>query len=174
MKAVLLAVAAGCCWGVGELCTKMVLHTHRIGPITAIAVRSTIALPLLWVAYLLAVPLLGAEPRGWWSALTGADRARLILGSGLVAGGAAMILYYAALNLDDISRIKPIAFTIAPAVAAILGWRLLGEAMTPRKGMAIALILAGVLLLTGEKSRHAAAATPEGGAAVKGQAPPAP
>lgn len=157
MKAVLLAVAAGCCWGVGELCTKMVLHTHKIGPITAVAVRSTIALPLLWLAYYLAVHAFAAEPRHWWSALNGADRARLILGSGLVAGAAAMILYYAALNLDDISRIKPIAFTIAPAVAAILGWRLLGEAMTPRKGMAIALILAGVLLLTGDRSRHAAA-----------------
>ena len=52
------------------------------------------------------------------------------------------------------------------------GWRLLGEAMTPRKGMAIALILAGVLLLTGEKSRHGAAAAPEDGATPKGEARP--
>ena len=49
MKAILLAVTAGLCWGVGELCTKSVLHGGRIGPLTAIAVRSTVALPLLWL-----------------------------------------------------------------------------------------------------------------------------
>jgi uncharacterized membrane protein len=48
MKAVLIAAAAGLCWGVGELFTKMVLHTGKIGPLTAIAVRSTVALPILW------------------------------------------------------------------------------------------------------------------------------
>ena len=151
----MLAVAAGLCWGIGEVCTKMVLQTHRIGPLTAIAVRTTIALPILWVACVLAIYTYAAEPRDWWTTLTGADRARLVLGSGLVAGAAAMLFYYAALNLDDISRIKPIAFTIAPAVAALLGWRLLGEAMTTRKGLAIALILAGVLLLTGDRPRTA-------------------
>ncbi len=152
MKAIGLAILAGLFWGVGELCTKMVLHTHRIGPITAIAVRSTVALPLLWLAYVIAVPILGAEPRGWWRSLDGADVSRLVLGSGLVAGAAAMICFYAALNLDDISRIKPIAFTLAPAVAVLLGWLLLGESMTPRKAIAVAMILAGVLLLTGGRS----------------------
>lgn len=155
MRAVGLAVLAGLCWGVGELCTKMVLQTHRIGPVTAIAVRSTIALPLLWLAYLVLVQGMGTEPRTWWRQLQPADVARLVLGSGLVAGAAAMIFYYAALQLDDISRIKPIAFTLAPAVAAVLGWRLLGEPMSARKVVALALILGGVLLLTGGGKRSA-------------------
>lgn len=55
MKALLLAIAAGLCWGVGELCTRAVLHGGRIGPMTAIAVRSTVALPLIWLAWFVAV-----------------------------------------------------------------------------------------------------------------------
>ena len=35
---ILLAIAAGLCWGIGELCTKSVLQGHRIGPLTAIPV----------------------------------------------------------------------------------------------------------------------------------------
>ncbi len=158
MKAIALAVLAGLCWGVGELCTKMVLHTHKVGPITAIAVRSTIALPLLWLAWWVLVDRMGVEPRAQWRALAPADVARFVLGSGLLAGGVAMICYYAALNLDDISRIKPIAFTLAPAVAAVLGWQLLGESMSARKAASIALIAVGVLLLASERPKHAAAA----------------
>jgi uncharacterized membrane protein len=64
-----------------------------------------------------------------------------------------MICFYAALNLDDVSRIKPIAFTVAPAVAVVLGWLLLHESMTARKALAVGLILLGVVLLTGGPKR---------------------
>ncbi len=153
MKAVLMAVLAGLCWGVGEVCTKSVLHTHKIGPVTAIAVRSTVALPFLWAAWLVAVRGLGAEPRGWWTALGAGDRLKLILGSGLVAGAAAMIFFYAALNLADISIVKPVAFTLAPAIAVLLGWLALGETMTWRKAIAVLMILAGVALLGGAPAK---------------------
>jgi transporter family protein len=153
MQAIVLAVLAGLCWGVGELCTKSVLHTHRIGPVTAIALRSTIALPVLWTAWWIAVRGVRAEPRGGLGALAGADLAKLVLGSGLLAGAAGMICFYAALNLDDVSRIKPIAFTVAPAVAALLGWLVLREPMTWRRSVAIALILSGVVLLTGDRRK---------------------
>jgi len=161
MRALLLAVLAGVCWGTGELCTKLVLHTGRIGPITAIAVRTTVALPLLWIAYAAAASQgLGLEPRGWWRSLSGGDWARLLLGSGLVAGAAAMICFYAALHLGEISRVKPIAFTVAPAVAVLLGWAILGEPISLRKGIALVLILAGVILLAGEPTRAAAPVVP--------------
>ena len=153
MQALILAVLAGLCWGVGELCTKSVLHGHRIGPMTAIAVRSTIALPVLWVAWAVATRWLALEPRPQWRALQTADVLKLGLGSGLTAGAAGMICFYAALNLDDVSRIKPIAFTVAPAVAVLLGWLLLHEAMTARKALAVGLILLGVVLLTGGPRR---------------------
>ena len=63
MKGVWIAVAAGLCWGVGEVFTKSVLHSGRIGPVTALAVRSTVALPVIWLACLVAVGPLRAEPR---------------------------------------------------------------------------------------------------------------
>ena len=73
---------------------------------------------------------------------------KLILGSGLTAGALGMICFYAALNLGEVSRIKPIAFSVAPATAVILGWLVLREPMNWQKGLAVILILAGVVLLT--------------------------
>lgn len=151
MNAILLAIGAGLCWGVGELFTKSVLHTGKVGPITAIAVRSTVALPVLWLAYFLFVHLRGTEPRDWTSA--GAPTLlKLTLGSGLVAGALAMLCFYGALSLGEASRIKPIAFALAPALAVLLGWLVLHEPMSARKGVAIVLIVVGVVLLsTGSK-----------------------
>ncbi|MBL8746743.1 MAG: DMT family transporter [Phycisphaerae bacterium] len=150
MKPILLACAAGLCWGIGELFTKSVLHTKQIGPITAIAVRSTVALPVLWIAYFVAMHAARSEPPNWWRAADNTTLAKLILGSGLIAGAAAMIFFYAALSLGEVSRIKPIAFTLAPATAVLLGWLLLHEPMTARKAIATLMILTGVILLTGK------------------------
>ncbi|MCA9286468.1 MAG: EamA family transporter [Phycisphaerales bacterium] len=149
MPAIALAILAGLCWGIGELFTKSVLHTGRVGPMTAIAVRSAVALPFLLLAWALAVrgaAGLPVEPQ-----LVDAGRAnlfKLTLGSGLVAGGAAMIFFYAALSVGEISRVKPVAFGVAPATAVLLGWLVLGERMTMTKALGTVLILAGVLLLT--------------------------
>jgi uncharacterized membrane protein len=150
MKAVILAVLAGLGWGVGEFFTKQVLHGGRVGPLTAIAVRSTVALPVLWAVYLVAVHGRGAEPRDW-TAAGGATLAKLVLGSGLVAGAFAMACFYGALHAGPISLVKPIAFTLAPVTAVVLGWLVLGEPMSARKAVAVVLIVAGVLLLTGER-----------------------
>ena len=149
MKAAMLAVLAGLCWGVGEFFTKQVLHTERVGPITAIAVRSTVALPVLWAVYLLFVHTRGVEPRDWTGAGT-ATLLKLVLGSGLVAGAGGMLCFYGALHLGPISKVKPIAFTLAPVVGTLLGWLFLGERMPPVKWLAVVLIVAGVVLLTRE------------------------
>ena len=113
MKASLLALMAGLFWGVGEFFTKQVLHTHRVGPVTAIAVRSTVALPVLGAAYLLVVHGRGVEPRDWTQAGAG-TLLKLVLGSGLAAGAGGMLCFYGALNLGPISKVKPVAFTLAP------------------------------------------------------------
>ena len=151
MKAVLFALVAGLCWGVGEVCTKSVLHSKEVGPLTAIAVRSLVGLPLIWLVWFIAKDgFFGSapEPKGWLSA----DRAvlaKLILGSGVVAGAAAMVAFYLALKFGPVSQVKPIAFCVAPAVAVILGWTVLREPFEVRKAIAVALILTGVVLLTG-------------------------
>jgi uncharacterized membrane protein len=147
MKSILVALAAGLCWGIGEVFTKSVLHSGRIGPLTALAVRSTVALPLIWLAYLAAGSVLRAEPRNWLAAPPPV-MAKLVLGSGLLAGAAGMTFFYTALSLGEISRVKPVAFTAAPATAALLGMLMLGEPVTARKLAGIACLLAGVVLLT--------------------------
>lgn len=175
MKAALLAVLAGVCWGVGEVFTKSVLHTGRIGPVTAIAVRSTVALPVLWAAYILAMHVARTEPVDWLRAGT-PTLLKLVLGSGLVAGAAAMIFFYWALSLGDVSRIKPIAFALAPAIAVILGWLVLDEPMSTRKALGVALVLAGVITLTGapgSKPHDAPSATGAPDAAAASPAPSA-
>lgn len=155
MKAIVFAALAGLCWGIGELFTKSVLHTGKVGPITAIAVRSTVALPLIWAAYFVAMHYFRSEPREWMRAEP-AVLLKLVLGSGLVAGAAAMIFFYTALSLGDVSVVKPIAFTLAPAMAVLLGWLALSEPMTGRKALAVAMILGGVVLLTGAPKKAAA------------------
>ena len=147
MRWLIFAVLAGLCWGVGELFTKAVLHTKQIGPITAITVRSTVALPIMWAVWLLLVKWRGLEPRALLPS-DGATLAKLVLGSGVLAGAGGMILFYAALNFGEVSRVKPVAFALAPMVAVLLGWLVLHETMTPTKGVGAAMILAGVVLLT--------------------------
>ena len=149
MKSVLLAVGAGLCWGIGEVCTRSALHDGRIGPIGAITVRSLVAIPVLVSVYWLMTrgagglriepPLRDADLSTWL---------KVVLGSGLVAGALAMVLFYAALSLGEVSVVKPIAFSIAPAVGVLLGWLVLGEPIGARKALAIALIVTGVLVLT--------------------------
>lgn len=153
MKAVFIATLAGVCWGIGEVFTKSVLQTGKVGPVTAIAVRSAIALPFLWLAYWWFTHHLVREPRDWVHADSG-TWIKLILGSGLIAGAGGMVCFYTALNLGEISRIKPVAFAVAPATGVILGWLVLGESMTVQKAAAIVLILAGVVLLTGDAAGH--------------------
>ena len=150
MKAAIFAILAGVCWGVGEFFTKQVLHTGRVGPLTAIAVRSTVALPVLWLVYFIFVQTQGIEPRNWTSAGS-TTLLKLVLGSGLVAGAAGMLCFYGALHLGPISQVKPIAFTIAPVVAVVLGIAFLGEKLSITKVMAVLMIVGGVVLLTTDR-----------------------
>jgi uncharacterized membrane protein len=145
MKAILLAVSAGLCWGLGEVATKSVLHAGRIGPLTSLAIRSTVALPLLWcvAAWMLARQ---SEPAGWTRAGAG-DWSKLVLGSGLAAGFGGMACFYLALHAGEVSRVKPIAFTVAPACGVLLGWLLLGEPLGARKLAGVCLVLAGLVLI---------------------------
>jgi transporter family protein len=60
-----------------------------------------------------------------------------------------MVCFYLSLKFGPVSQVKPIAFCVAPAVAVVLGWTLLGEPFDLRKLFAVLLILTGVVLLTG-------------------------
>jgi uncharacterized membrane protein len=149
MKPILFAIAAGVCWGVGEVCTRSALHAGKVGPIGAITVRSLVAIPLLVLVYwLMTRGTAGLRIEPSITQADGATWTKLVLGSGLVAGGLAMVCFYTALSLGEVSVVKPIAFSIAPAVGVLLGWLVLGESMDARKMLAVGLILAGVVVLT--------------------------
>lgn len=163
MKAVILAIGAGLCWGVGEVCTRSALHSGKVGPITAITLRSLIALPILVLAYLAMTRAFGGlrqEPA--IGAIDGSNWMKIVLGSGIVAGALAMVLFYSALSIGEVSIVKPIAFAIAPAMGVTLGWLVLGESMSLRKALAVTLIIAGVVLLTVAPSRTDAVAEAPG------------
>lgn len=149
MKAVVFALLTGLCWGIGELFTKMVLHSERVGTLTALAVRALVALPVILIAAAVPLYVTRTEPRDWIHAPPKV-LATLVLGSGMLAGGLALIFFFMALKAGELSVVKPIAFCVAPAVAVLLGWLVLGEPMTTRKAIAVLFILAGVVLLTGK------------------------
>ncbi|MCA9303994.1 MAG: DMT family transporter [Phycisphaerales bacterium] len=152
MQAVLFAILAGLCWGLGEVCAKAVLHTHKIGPFLAVAIRTSLALPLIWIAYFIArrIAPTGAG-RGLGTgeqALTVKEWLLLLGGSGVIAGAMAMIAFYISISMGEVSKMKPIAFSVAPATAVILGAAFIHEPLTVRKVVAVAIILTGVVLLS--------------------------
>lgn len=159
---VLFAVLAGLCWGIGEVCARGVLHGGKIGPFLAVAIRSSVALPLIWMAFAAAHRVApnasgkGLGGVGGLGALTVKEWVLLLVGSGVVAGAAAMICFYISISLGEVSKMKPIAFTVAPVAAVILGAMFLGESLTPRKVIAVVMVIGGVLLLaTAGKPGHA-------------------
>ncbi|UYV11632.1 MAG: DMT family transporter [Phycisphaera sp.] len=147
--AILLAIAAGLCWGIGEVFTRQVLHSKEIGPFAALLVRTLVALPLIALAYLAAAHsgLLTSEIPGWRVNLSTANWLRLTLGSGLLAAALALVFFYAALSLGQVSVVKPIAFAVAPVTAVFVGALMLGEPLTMRKCFAIAFIAVGIVLM---------------------------
>ena len=146
MLPILLAIAAGVCWGVGEFFTKQALRTGQIGSFTAVAIRDTVALPLVWLAYWIAAVRMKAEPTNWAQADTSV-LLKVILGSGVSAGALGLLCFYGALKVGEFSTVKPIAFTVAPAIAVLLGTLFLGDTFTLKKGVGVACVLIGVILV---------------------------
>jgi transporter family protein len=157
---VLFAVLAGLCWGIGEVCARSVLHAGKVGPFMAVAIRSSVALPLIWMAFAVAQRMAPAAAGRGLSGMELKHWLLLLLGSGVVAGAAAMICFYVSISLGEVSKMKPIAFSVAPMTAVILGAMFLGEALTVRKVVAVCLVLAGVVLLASGGHTKAHAQTP--------------
>ena len=104
MKPVLFAIAAGLCWGIGEVCTRSALHSGKIGPITAITVRSLVAIPIIVIVYwLMTRGIGGVRVEQPVSAIDGATWSKVVLGSGVIAGALAMVFFYVALSLGEVS-----------------------------------------------------------------------
>ncbi len=155
MAPVIWAALAGLFWAIGELCAKSVLKSGEVGPMTAIAVRATVALPVIWLAWF-------AASRGWleplgvsaarepaaWTAASAATWWKLVLGAGISAGALGIVFFYLGLSAGDVSTVKPIAFALAPALAAVGAFVFLGEEPSLRRVAGLVLIVAGVVVLT--------------------------
>lgn len=155
MKAIVFAVLAGVCWGLGELCTKSVLASKQVGPMTVLLVRTLLAAPPAIAAYVLAMHVFKSEPTGWIRA-DGPVMAKLLLGSALAAGFGGVLFFYLGLANGQITVVKPIAFTVGPAIAVVLGWLVLKEPMNLAKGLGVVMVLAGIVLIAGFGGGHAA------------------
>ncbi|MFM8642450.1 MAG: EamA family transporter [Phycisphaerales bacterium] len=155
MAAIVWAVLAGLFWAVGELCAKSALKSGEVGPVTAIAVRTSVALPVIWVLWLAATrgwlePLgveAAREPEGWTQA-SAATWWKLALGAGVSAGALGIGCFYLGLSSGDVSRVKPVAFALAPALAAVGAFVLLGESFSAKKLLGLVLIVGGIVVLT--------------------------
>ena len=71
MQAILCAILAGLCWGVGEIFTKSVLNTKEIGPLGTAFVRAAVTLPLALLGFLVAQWVLKTETQTWWRDMRG-------------------------------------------------------------------------------------------------------
>jgi uncharacterized membrane protein len=157
MKPILFAILAGLCWGVGEIFTKAALNSRHVGPMGAMLVRAAVTLPLALAACAWAMKSWGSEPPNWWREMPISVWLKLLLGSGLLAGFAGVFFFYAGLAMPggDISKLRPIAFSLAPASAVLLGWLMLGEEMTIKKAVAVVLIVVGIVMLSGGGKKKA-------------------
>lgn len=160
MQAIVFAILAGLCWGVGEIFTKAAINSGQVGPFTALFVRAVVTLIPAAIACVIATHVLHKEPPRWYAEMSGSIWLKLIAGSGLLAGFFGVFFFYWGLGSPggDISLIRPIAFAISPLTAVLLGWLFLGEAMTPRKAIAGVLIITGIILLAGDSHAKARAA----------------
>jgi uncharacterized membrane protein len=155
MGPIVFAILAGLCWGIGELAAKSALKSGEVGPMTAIAVRATVALPIIWAAWLAATrgwlePLgvsAAREPAGWMQA-SPATWWKLVLGAGVSAGALGIAFFYLGLASGDVSRVKPVAFALAPTFAAVGAFVLLGEEFSAKKLLGLLLIVGGIVVLT--------------------------
>ncbi|MFO0832673.1 MAG: DMT family transporter [Phycisphaerales bacterium] len=158
MKPILFAVLAGLCWGIGEVATKQVLQSRQVGVMTVVCLRILGEAPFALLLYFLIHKVLhtDGEPAAWWMA----DRPvllKLFFGTAMMAGFAGVAFYYLGLKYGQVSVVKPIAFTIAPAIGAALAWLVLKEPMPAQKVVGILIIVTGVAVLSTTRAPHAAA-----------------
>lgn len=159
---IVCAVLAGLCWGVGEIFTKSAINTREIGPLGTVLLRAAVTLPLAVVGFLVAYKVMQSETQTWWRSpaaggMSAMTWVKIVVGSGVLAGFGGVFFFYYGLSLPggDISVLRPIAFALAPATAVLLGWWVLGEEMTIRKGIAVVLIVGGIVMLAGEGRKNA-------------------
>lgn len=137
MTALWWSLLTACIWGIVPLFEKMGLGTNQ--PTVGVFARSIgivvgfVVFGLLW------------SPWKALGALSVRSFTLLALG-GFLASFVGQMAFYQALRTGPISQVTPVAGAY-PLVAALLGWFVLREPITPSRLCGVLFIIAGVLLL---------------------------
>ena len=126
------------CWGGASLVDKLALRGMM--PIQGVMIRS-LAVAAFLLLFVLPFQLksgaifrIGWRPMMW------------VVTSGLLATLLGQWTLYSALKHNEVSRVVPLCSTY-PVVAALLGLLFLGESFSLQKGIGIAMVVGGVILL---------------------------
>jgi drug/metabolite transporter (DMT)-like permease len=138
-------VAAGTLWaGFGIL-----LRRHRLDPLLATAVISVSAL-LTYVPVYLAVEgtarLAAASANVLWTE---------VLVQGVIAGAGTLFTYATMVRLLGPAR-AAVFPALAPGLAALMAWPVLGHVPTPSEAMGLFIVMAGLVLAVTSSSRRTA------------------
>ena len=139
MSWIFYALLAGMVWAVVNINDKFVLSKLVKKPIVPIIFLGVISLIVAVAIYLV---------RGFGN--LSAQNIVIALVAGIFYAGM-NLLYFTAVQLDDISRLIPI-WKINPLFIAIIAAIFLGETFSPVKYLAVLLLLAGSILLSYNKS----------------------
>jgi drug/metabolite transporter (DMT)-like permease len=148
----LAALGTAGCWAASTLAFDAACQ--RIGSLAVNILRLLVAFVLLAVACQVlrgrALPL-DASAHAWlWLALSGL--------AGFAFGDLCLLRAYAFLG----PRLAALMMSLAPPMTAAIGWLLLGERLSPRQLLGMALTVAGIGIAILERPRAAAAAPAPG------------
>ena len=112
--------------------------SHRLGSMTANVLRLSLAIVflglLLWVTIGHPYPVYASSQAWWWLALSA-----LV---GYVFGDWCLFNCYLSIG----ARFGQLFMTLAPPMAAIAGWAILGETLTWKSGLAMVVTLSGIAI----------------------------
>ena len=137
MTAFLWALVTAGIWGIVPLMEKVGLGTGS--PTAGVVARSFGIVIGLIVYSLVASPWAAVRALGWPSIV-------LLAAGGLLASFVGQLAFYQALKTGAVSQITPVAGTY-PLVAAVLGWWLLREPITPSRIAGVVCVVVGIVLL---------------------------
>ncbi|RUM33697.1 MAG: hypothetical protein DSY33_03735 [Archaeoglobus sp.] len=139
MKGVTLAIVSALLWGIAPLFDKLAIVNSKVLPIPANTVRCLGA-----VAALLTLAVITGE---WSFSAIDMKRAIYLVLAGAIAGGFAMVTYYAALKELGAGKTVPLT-SIYPLFTVIFSVLILGERVNVTRAiLGTLLIVCGVVLV---------------------------
>jgi len=142
-KGIALVLLAATLWGTLGTVYKYATDTFHLTPLTIVFWRGAIAALALGGLLGVVMPLAG---RGWSMLRVRRADLPIFFAYGLLGVTAFFLLYIYAVVLVGVAVSVVLIYT-APVIVALMAWRFLGEPFGPRKALALALTIAGCVLV---------------------------